>query len=80
MFEAGFMMDVCETVPGFLNWDWIIFLKIIDVLCLYTKYLGSKQWKYKKQTIEMLMEIKSWAREEMFFEEESFKLFSENRK
>lgn len=64
-------MDVCETVPGFVNWDQIIYLKIIDVLSLCTKYLGSKQWKYKKQTSEMLIRIEAWTREEMFFEERS---------
>lgn len=29
MFEVEFMMDVSEIVFGFLNWDWIIFLKKI---------------------------------------------------
>lgn len=34
------MMDICKTMLGFLNWDWIIYLKIIDILPLCTKYLG----------------------------------------
>lgn len=34
------MMDVCKTMLGSLNWDWIIYLKIINILPLYTNYLG----------------------------------------
>lgn len=54
MFEAEFMMDVSETVLGFSNWDWIIFLKKItpyfytqSTWVAYNEKINNKPVKYQ---------------------------------